>query len=89
MLEKHHNRNQFVVFCRKLALKLGKKANFKEISVQAIQLWPIDGKWCVNYKNQKKNFQPFPFNECTPSRNPIKIAYLSVKMTEPTKDLSQ
>ena len=47
-------------FCRKLALKLGKKANFKEISVQAIQLWPIDGKWCVNYKNQKKNFSTFP-----------------------------
>ena len=28
-------------------------------------------------------------SECCPSRNPIKIAYLSIKMTEPTKDLSQ
>ena len=35
----------------------------------------------------KKN-EYFNTYECTPFRNPIKIAYLSVKMTEPTKDLS-
>ena len=39
----------------------------------------------ANGKNPMDN----TIKECCPSRNPIKIAHLSIKMTEPTKDLSQ
>ena len=68
--------------------KLKKKSDFKYLWVGAVVYWPTAQEKCYPQK-KKKYDQSFPFNECNLPRNPIKIAYLSIKMTEPTKDLSQ
>ena len=54
-----------------------------------LKLEILDWSRFKSIEKNKKYDQSFPFNECNLSKNPIKIAYLSVKMTEPTKDLSQ
>ena len=57
--------------------------------VPATQLWP---KECEKHKNRKKIWKKiatFPFKGCKAFRNYIKIAYLTIKMTELPKDPSE